>query len=274
MNSAGPAQLARFLENASSVVALTGAGVSTASGIPGYRDRDGNWKHAPPVQFAEFKRSATVRRCYWARSFAGWQRVSRAEPNGAHHALAALESRGIVDTVITQNVDDLHRRSGSRRVIDLHGRLANVRCLDCDSMLERDAWQQQLAAGNPHFDSDIQTERPDGDVELTNGHHGFRVPACGICGGIVKPDVVFFGESVPKARVRAATDAVGQSNALLVVGSSLMVFSGYRFVRQAVEIDNPVAILNQGHTRGDTLATHKFDADCASMLQGTLKLMS
>lgn len=274
MNSTEPARLARFLENAGSVAALTGAGVSTASGIPGYRDRDGNWKHAPPVQFADFVRSESIRQRYWARSFIGWRQMSGATPNVAHRALAQLESRGIVDTLITQNVDNLHRQSGSNKVIDLHGRLVTVKCLDCNAELEREQWQQRLTSANPAFDADILATRPDGDVELASGGSAFSVPDCSACGGIVKPDVVFFGESVPRERVKAATDAVASTNALLVVGSSLMVFSGFRFVRQAVEIGNPVAIVNQGRTRADALATHKFDSDCGDILQSTLDHLS
>ena len=271
MNSAEPAQLARFLETAGTVTALTGAGVSTASGIPGYRDRNGNWKHAPPVQYADFVRSDSVRQRYWARSFVGWQRMSRAEPNAAHHALAKLESHGIVETLITQNVDDLHRQSGSSSVIDLHGRLVTVRCLECDTEIEREQWQKRLSSANPTFEADVLATRPDGDVALVNGSGAFTVPDCYACGGIVKPDVVFFGESVPRDRVDAAKEAVAKTKALLVVGSSLMVFSGYRFVRQAVEIGNPVAIVNQGTTRGDDLATHKFDSECGDILQRVLE---
>lgn len=274
MHSTEPAQLARFLDDAGSVAVLTGAGVSTASGIPGYRDRDGNWKHAPPVQYADFVRSEQVRQRYWARSFIGWRRMSGAEPNAAHRALAELESRGIVDTLITQNVDNLHRRSGSSNVIDLHGRLDAVRCLDCDAELERNRWQRRVASVNPAFDADVAVTRPDGDVELNGGYNGFSVPDCLACGGIVKPDVVFFGEAVPRERVRAAQQAVAGAGALLVVGSSLMVFSGFRFVRQAVEIGNPVAIVNQGRTRADDLASHKFELDCGDMLQQALDYLS
>ena len=266
--------LARFIQNAGKVTALTGAGVSTASGIPGYRDADGNWKHAPPVQIADYVRSDAVRQRYWARSFIGWRKMSRVEPNAAHRALAMLESNGHVHALITQNVDDLHRQSGSRNVIDLHGRLATVSCIDCGNRRTRDIWQQCLADNNPEFDADIAQMRPDGDVEFTNGHENFSVPDCNACGGIIKADVVFFGESVPRDRVAAATDAVAESNALLVVGSSLMVFSGYRFVRQAVEIGNPVAIVNRGRTRADDMATYKIDADCSDVLQTTLERLS
>ncbi len=261
------AELGNFFERAGTVMALTGAGVSTASGIPGYRDKDGNWKNAKPVQFADFVASAGWRQRYWARSFIGWRRFSRAEPNRAHAALADLEARGYIDTLVTQNVDGLHQRAGSRRTVDLHGRLDAVRCLDCDAVIERDAWQTRLARHNPNFGVDAATVKPDGDAELGDAAHDtFVVPACERCGGTMKPDVVFFGESVPRQRVAEARSAVERSGGLLVVGSSLMVFSGLRFVRQAVEIGKPVAIVNDGRTRADDLATLKLEGDCGDVL--------
>ena len=270
MNASSSA-LAEFLANAGTVAVLTGAGVSTGSGIPGYRDEDGNWKNAAPVQFRDFVGSADWRQRYWARSFIGWQRFSRAEPNAAHEALARLEARGHVDTLVTQNVDGLHQRAGSQRTIDLHGRLDAVRCLDCDDVVGRDAWQTRLEAGNPDFRVDAADVKPDGDAEIAdNAYADFSVPGCERCGGTMKPDVVFFGESVPKPRVAAASAAVERSGALVVVGSSLMVFSGLRFVRQAVEIGKPVAIVNKGRTRADELATLKLEEDCGDVLEGVL----
>jgi len=259
--------LTRFVADAGTVTVLSGAGVSTASGIPDYRDRDGHWKHTPPVQYQDFVSHAAVRRRYWARSFAGWQRMARARPNTAHAALAALEEAGHVDTLVTQNVDGLHGQAGSRRVIDLHGRLDRVVCLECDAYTDRPAWQERLVASNPGWDGVVAGLRPDGDVEFAAADiDAFRVPGCGACGGIVKPDVVFFGESVPPERVAEAAASVSRAGGLLVVGSSLMVFSGLRFVRQAVSLGKRVAVLNQGVTRADDVVQLKVDADCGEAL--------
>lgn len=259
--------LARFLERAGHVVALTGAGVSTASGIPGYRDREGRWKHAPPVQFADFKGNPHTRRRYWARSFAGWRRMSEASPNGAHKALAELETQGYIDTLVTQNVDGLHTAAGNRDVVDLHGRLDAVRCLDCDWRAERPDWQRKLEDNNRDWEASVRAINPDGDVELDDdAYEGFDVPDCDACGGIVKPDVVFFGESVPRDRVDRVSDAVRRAGALLVAGSSLMVFSGYRFAKLASEAGKPIAIVNDGRTRADELAELKLEGDCGDVL--------
>lgn len=251
---------------------LTGAGVSTASGIPGYRDRDGNWTHAAPVQFRDFRNDEFIRRRYWARSFAGWNRIALARPNEAHRALAALERAGFLDTLITQNVDGLHTRAGQVNVIDLHGRLDTVRCMSCDVRMRRSEWQERLLTANPDWQSRVADIRPDGDVELRE--HDvlrFRVPECANCSGIVKPDVVFFGESVPKERVVESRVAVERAGALLVAGSSLMVYSGLRFARLARELGRPVAILNQGYTRADDLASLRLDGDCGAVLGDALR---
>lgn len=261
------AALTSFLGNAGSLSVLTGAGVSTGSGIPDYRDRDGNWKNAEPIQFGEFVGSHDYRRRYWARSYVGWQRFSQAEPNAAHHALAELESAGKVDTVITQNVDGLHCRAGSTNVINLHGDLSRVRCMACETLSSRAEHQQRISAANPGWHAEVFRYKPDGDAELAaESHTGFEVPDCIACGGMLKPDVVMFGEGVPKQRVADATAAVDRSGALLVVGSSLMVFSGYRFARHANARKIPVAIINQGRTRADDIATLKIDAECAEVL--------
>lgn len=252
---------------ADALVVLSGAGVSTASGIPDYRDRNGEWKQSQPIQYGDFVRAESARKRYWSRSYIGWQRFSQAAPNAAHAALARLEADGRIDTVITQNVDELHARAGSRRVIDLHGRLSKVRCLGCDAVLERAAFQQALRAANPGWDARVRAFRADGDAELEeNGQRAFSVPDCESCGGTLKPDVVMFGESVPRARVQDAMDAVDRADALLVTGSSLMVFSGFRFARRAHETGTPIVIVNQGRTRADDLATLKIDADCAELL--------
>lgn len=256
-----------FLDAARTLAVLSGAGVSTASGIPDYRDRDGNWKIAQPIQFGDFVKSSHARKRYWARSYVGWQRFSGATPNAAHRALALLESAGKLDTLITQNVDGLHRAAGSRRVIDLHGDLGRVRCLGCDRTESRLVYQEALRAANPGWHAQVFRYRPDGDAELADDSHAdFEVPGCSECDGLVKPDVVMFGESVPKTRVETAMAAVDRADALLVVGSSLMVFSGFRFARRAAAKDKPIAIVNRGRTRADELAALKIDADCGDAL--------
>ena len=268
-------ELAGFLGDAATVAVLTGAGVSTASGIPGYRDQDGNWRHAKPVQFADFVAHSGTRQRYWARSYLGWRRFARAAPNAAHRALVRLEAAGAMDTLVTQNVDGLHQLAGSRAVVDLHGRLDAVCCLDCGLRAPREAWQARLAGENAAFEAEVTRVNPDGDVELGEGDHaGFVVPDCPACGGVVKPDVVFFGESVPRERVGQAMRAVERAAALLVVGSSLMVWSGLRFVRRAVELGKPVAIVNRGRTRADELATLRIDAGCEEVLPDVVALVA
>ena len=266
MSSAHDA-LKSFLADAESLSVLTGAGVSTGSGIPDYRDRDGNWKNAEPIQFADFVKSSDYRRRYWARSYVGWQRFSQARPNAAHRSLARLESNGKIDTVITQNVDGLHREAGSSQVIDLHGNLERVVCLECAALSPRAEHQLRIRDANPAWHAEVFRYKPDGDAELAaDSYASFRVPDCGNCGGMIKPDVVMFGEGVPRHRVARAMAAVERSSALLVVGSSLMVFSGFRFARHANSRDKPVVIVNQGRTRADDIATLKVDADCAAVL--------
>ena len=263
--------LSRFLDQTTSVAVLTGAGVSTASGIPDYRDEDGTWKTAEPIQFAAFAGSEEARRRYWARSFLGWRNFGKAEPNDAHRSLARLEASGKLDTLITQNVDKLHSRAGSNRVIDLHGDLSRVRCLDCGASAHRDEFQHRLEAANPDWEASVVRFRPDGDAELgNNAHTDFEVPGCLSCGGRMKPDVVMFGENVPQERVANAMSAVDRADALLVVGSSLMVFSGFRFARRAHETGKPIVIVNRGKTRADDIAALKVDADCAEALAAAI----
>ncbi len=260
-------RLIDFFNKNERLTVVSGAGVSTASGIPDYRDRNGNWKNAQPVQYGPFVNDATTRKRYWARSYLGWQRMARARPNPAHDALATLEDAGRVGCLITQNVDGLHRDAGSRNVIDLHGIIDRVICLECRQTGTRNRWQERLAARNPDWRANVAAVRPDGDVELESpDYEQFQVPDCQQCGGVVKPDVVFFGENVPRERVTVAMQAVEQADALLVVGSSLMVFSGFRFARRAAELGKPIAIVNQGRTRADDLALLKIDADCTDVL--------
>ena len=260
-------QLARFIRRHAPVTVLTGAGISTASGIPDYRDDDGQWKQRRPMLFADFVSCANKRRQYWAQSFAGWRRMSTAQPNVAHEAIALMEQRGFITAVITQNVDNLHRDAGNRNVIDLHGNLRTTRCLDCNDRRSRLEYQRRLESANPGWKVRVAAIAPDGDARLRNDSvAAFRVPDCVYCGGIVKPDVVFFGEAVPRKRVADASATVERSAALLVIGSSLMVFSGFRYARIASESGKPLAIVNRGATRADELATLRLVNDCTEIL--------
>jgi NAD-dependent SIR2 family protein deacetylase len=270
---ADPAEaLGAFVRRHPRLLVLTGAGCSTASGIPGYRDRDGQWKGRPPVQYQDFVGSAAARRRYWSRSLLGWQRVSGAAPNATHRALSELERAGVVRTLVTQNVDGLHQRAGSRRVIDLHGRLDEVECLECGGRVARADVQAQLLAWNPSYREALASglsapARPDGDADWEADLTDFVVPECAACGGVLKPSVVFFGENVPRGRVDAVLEALRAADALLVVGSSLMVFSGYRFCLAAEAAGKPVAAVNQGRTRADALLALKVEEDCGRVLE-------
>ena len=263
------ARLADWLHLHRRVFVLTGAGCSTESGIPDYRDANGAWKRSQPVTWQAFLREPATRSRYWARSFVGWPRVAQAVPNRTHCVLASLEGRGSVSLLVTQNVDGLHQRAGSRDVVDLHGRIDTVRCLECDECIPRDRLQAELASRNPYWIGQQAGTAPDGDADLENTD-GFVPPECASCGGMLKPDVVFFGENVPRVRVDEAHAALRRSDAMLVVGSSLMVYSGYRFARMAREAGLPLAILTRGVTRADALATLKLDADCGETLSSAL----
>lgn len=246
---------------------LTGAGCSTDSGIPDYRDATGGWKRSPPVSFQAFMGSAAVRQRYWARSFLGWRHFSRAGPNGAHEALARLERQGRLELLVTQNVDGLHQAAGSMQVIDLHGRLDRVICMDCGGMISREELQAELLGANPTWGRLQGRPGPDGDADLEGlSFDEFALPGCARCGGVLKPDVVFFGESVPRHRVDAAMQALERADGVLVVGSSLMVYSGYRFVQAAAQSGKPVAAINLGRTRGDELMNLKVAEPCAQAL--------
>src|SRR5690606_19193318 len=247
------------------IFVLTGAGCSTQSGIPDYRDRDGEWKRTPPITFQALTGSEAAYRRYWARSSVGWPRFLSARPNAAHGALAALEQRGQVRTLLTQNVDGLHQRAGSQRVIDLHGRLDDVVCLGCGARSPRERIQSDIESANPGWQSGLARTAPDGDADIDDSAvTGFIPPYCIHCRGLLKPDVVFFGENVPRQRVADAQQALHESDALLVAGSSLMVWSGFRFARMAAAAGLPIAILNQGRTRADPLATLRIEADIAT----------
>lgn len=246
---------------------LTGAGVSTDSGIPDYRDRSGQWKRPPPMTYASFMGDAAARTRYWARSMVGWRSFGVARPNDSHRALAVMERQGRVELLVTQNVDRLHQAAGSHAVIDLHGRLDQVRCMACEARLSRHHWQDSLEAANLNWltrDADIA---PDGDADLDEtDFSSFTVPTCPRCGGIVKPDVVFFGESVPLDRGKTAMQALLAADAVLVIGSSLMVYSGYRFALAAVREGKPLAAVNLGHTRADGMLSLKVDMPISAAL--------
>ena len=260
------AQLGRLL-TAGNVFVLTGAGVSTDSGIPDYRDEHGAWKGREPIQYRDFVASEAVRRRYWARSMLGFPLLSRATPNAAHRALTDLETRGALSLLVTQNVDGLHQRAGSSSVVDLHGRIDQVRCLGCGALTARAALQSELVARNPDFARASAVAKPDGDAELSDvDYQHFEIAACGTCGGILKPHVVFFGENVPAERVTRAMTALEQAKLLLIVGTSLMVFSGFRFARAAARFGVPIAIVNRGITRADELSTLKVSGNVGEIL--------
>ncbi|TDU32685.1 NAD-dependent SIR2 family protein deacetylase [Panacagrimonas perspica] len=257
-----------FLERHPRLFVLTGAGCSTGSGIPDYRDDAGEWKRKPPVRHQEFVGDGKVRARYWARSMVGWTHMRNAQPNAAHRALAAIERQGRLQTLLTQNVDGLHQKAGSRAVIDLHGRIAQVVCLACAERSEREHFQQRLLALNPQYADLAGAHAPDGDADLERSDFSdFVVPGCEACDvGVLKPDVVFFGANVPPGRVTQSMEALDAADALLIVGSSLMVWSGYRFAARAAERGLPIAAINRGRTRADSLLGLKVEADCAEIL--------
>lgn len=262
-----PGALRDFIERHPRLFVLTGAGCSTDSGIPDYRDADGGWKRAQPVTLQAFMRDALTRRRYWARSLVGWQRFGHAQPNTAHRALARLEQRGNIERLVTQNVDRLHQAAGSAEVIDLHGRMDLVRCMDCWRLQPRSELQDELLSLNPAWASLDARTAPDGDADLDGlDFSTFEVPPCAYCAGVLKPDVVFFGESVPQERVETAMHHLQQAEAMLVVGSSLMVYSGYRFAQAAAAAGKPIAAVNLGRTRADELLTLKVGMPCAQAL--------
>jgi NAD-dependent SIR2 family protein deacetylase len=253
------------------VLVLTGAGISTDSGIPDYRGPTGRRRHADPMTIERFRSSDFERRRYWARSHIGWRTIAAARPNAAHHALTTLERAGLLSGVVTQNVDGLHTAAGTRDVVDLHGRLDRVVCLGCGHRRSRYEIALRLDAVNPGFRDRVTADpavlRPDGDVVISDDHVGvFNLVRCRRCGGDFKPDVVYFGESVPRERFQRSLAKLEQARALLVLGSSLAVGSGYRFVTAAARHELPVAIVNRGPTRGDHLATLKVDAQLGVVL--------
>ncbi|MGE0310504.1 MAG: NAD-dependent protein deacetylase [Lautropia sp.] len=263
--------LAAFVDRHPRLFVLTGAGVSTDSGIPDYRDERGAWKRAQPMTWQAFTGSVAARQRYWGRSMIGWPRIAAALPNDAHRALARLEDAQRLRLLVTQNVDGLHQRAGSRSVVDLHGRLDRVVCLTCRRLEPRLAFQHRLQALNPQWQAASIATAPDGDAELDGVDYArFVLPACEACGGILKPDVVFFGESVPRDRVETARAALAGSDAMLIVGSSLMVFSGFRFAREAAQLGKPIASVSLGVGRADDLLSLKVCKPVAEALRPLL----
>lgn len=268
------ARLAAWLARYERVFVLTGAGASTGSGIPDYRDESGRWKGVAPVTYQAFTGDPAIYRRYWARSHVGWPRFSSVLPNAAHTALAELGRRGPVDVLVTQNVDGLHQRAGSPLVIDLHGNLDAVVCLDCGARTDRDTLQAEMETANPDWDPGPAAFAPDGDAHVAaEAENSYRPPRCAACGGMLKPDVVFFGENVPRPRLDQALDGLDRADAMLVAGSSLMVYSGFRFARIAHESGKPLAILNRGNTRADGLASLRLQGEVGATLQAAAALL-
>ncbi len=273
-------ELAEFLAHPEPLLVLTGAGISTASGIPEYRDDKGNWKHAKPVQYREFMDSDFVYRRYWARSSVGWRTMGTAHPNSAHDALVTLERSNRLESLVTQNVDRLHDRAGSSNVINLHGQLGTVSCQSCGETHERDELQADITEQNASWlkahearrEYNLAKRKPDGDVELEDdAYAGFHPPWCDKCGGRLKPDVIFFGETIPGSTIQATLAAQQKARRLLVIGSSLIVFSGFRIARDFHKRGLPLVILNKGVTRADDLATLKFVDDAGTLLPQALE---
>ncbi|WP_417583948.1 NAD-dependent protein deacetylase [Nitrincola sp.] len=260
-------KLLHFIQQHPRLVVLTGAGVSTDSGIPDYRDARGEWKQKQPVQHQAFMTQPAVRQRYWARSLPGWPVIRDAQPSGAHFSLAEMERNGHLQLLVTQNVDRLHQKAGSHQVTDLHGRSDQVICMACHYRTERDEVHKRSAEINPEFAAIKAIAAPDGDAHVEMDFSQFRVPDCPKCGGILKPDVVFFGDNVPKERVESSLEALKASDGLLVIGSSLMVFSGFRFCRRAAEWGIPIATLSLGRTRADELSQLQINAPIRETLE-------
>ncbi|GAB2812394.1 NAD-dependent protein deacetylase [Actinoallomurus bryophytorum] len=253
------------------VVILSGAGLSTESGIPDYRGETGRKRRAEPMTYQAFAGSAAARQRYWARSHLGWRHIARAAPNDGHRAVAGLQERGLVAGIITQNVDGLQQAAGAHDVIELHGSLDRVMCLGCGRRTPRQALDRRLRAANPGWSAEVGAINPDGDAVLADDQiDSFQVVDCTDCGGLLKPDVIFFGENVPRPRVEECFTLTERAGTLLVLGSSLTVLSGYRFVRHAAKLGVAVAIVNQGVTRGHDHALVALDAPLGPTLTALL----
>ena len=270
---------------------MTGAGISIASGLGAYRDDQGQWLRKQPITGPEFLAKEATRKRYWTRSFVGWPSVVKARPNTAHRALATLHGHGLLTRLVTQNVDGLHSLAQHPKVIDLHGNLHVVKCTSCGERSDRNAMQNRLLDKNPVLQQFEGNDAPDGDSDAHLKHapgsenfpadddhlaaqviNELTIPECRVCGGVLKPDVVFFGENVNREIVDDAFASLEQAGALLVVGSSLMIYSGYRFARHADSSNKPIAIVNRGITRADDIATLKISLDCESALTSVTRV--
>ncbi len=264
-------RLSDFVRRHPRLVVLTGAGCSTESGIPDYRDPLGAWKRPPPVQYQDFMQKESARRRYWARSMVGFPLMAAAAPNATHRWLVEHEAAGGVELLVTQNVDGLHQQAGSRDVVDLHGRISDVVCVDCGMQLPRSLLQTRLESLNGALmqrTAGPARAAPDGDADVEGMVlDDFRIPRCDHCNGTLKPAVVFFGESVPKNRVSRTMASLGEADALLVLGSSLMVYSGFRFCREAARLGMPIASVSLGTTRADDLLELKLEARCGALFE-------
>lgn len=260
----------QFLRDNATVTVITGAGISTDSGIPDYRDNEGEWKRTPPVQHQDYMRSEGVRKRYWARSLFGWPVLYHAQPNPAHYTIAELQQQGLIGGIITQNVDGLHQKAGATNVINLHGYANDMVCMNCHEMTPRLEMHERSLSMNPEFAALEAAAAPDGDADLEADFENFKIADCRRCGGILKPDVVYFGDNVPRSRVEEAQKSLQDSNALLAIGTSLMVFSGYRFARQAHQNNQPVALLTLGRTRADDLAALKLNCAIKDVLVSSI----
>ncbi|XP_015920074.1 NAD-dependent protein deacylase Sirt4 [Parasteatoda tepidariorum] len=269
-NSESISLLQNFINNHKSLFVLTGAGVSTESGLPDYRSKDvGLYDRSShrPVQYKDFISNCEVRKRYWARNFAGWKTFSSVQPNSVHLSLAEWEKNNLIHCLVTQNVDRLHHKAGSKNVIELHGTSYLVKCLNCPNLFSRHSFQSLLLSLNPSFQVEEVEIRPDADVELNSELiNSFNVPDCEKCGGILKPDVVFFGENVRKEKVFNVRQQLELSNAVIVLGSSLQVYSGYRFLSAASELKKKICIVNIGPTRADEIADLKLSVRCGDIV--------
>ncbi|CAH0402786.1 unnamed protein product [Chilo suppressalis] len=267
-----------FLLRNNKILILTGAGISTESGIPDYRSEEvGLYARSnhKPIQYQEFVKYPKVRQRYWARNFVGWSKFSKVEPNSTHKSIKQLEQVGKVTAIVTQNVDRLHHKAGSQNIIELHGTGYIVKCLKCPYEITRDELQQKLIENNPEMEETFSMIRPDGDVDLTPEQvDKFKTPLCPKCAGPLKPDIIFFGDNVPKQRVQKVRDQVSASNAVFVLGSSLTVYSSYRIILQAKEENKEIAILNIGPTRADDIAHIKISAKCGDVLPSLCNLQN
>ncbi|XP_076249548.1 NAD-dependent protein deacylase Sirt4 [Calliopsis andreniformis] len=270
VNNLDVLKLKGFINNHNNICVLTGAGISTESGIPDYRSQGVGLyakSNRRPVLYKDFCKSEAIRRRYWARNYIGWPRFSSIQPNNTHKILSNLESAKKLRCIVTQNVDNLHSKAGSRKVIELHGTAFKVMCLNCDNKICRYHLQDVLNKLNPNITATAQMIRPDGDVDLSQEQvDGFNVPPCENCGGILKPDIIFFGDNVPRQTVESVKYNVEHSDSLLILGTSLSTYSGYRIVLQANSAGKPIAILNIGKTRGDDLADIKVEGRCGEIL--------